>query len=142
MVEISSTCLLPRGKKSGHSHMSPVSTGFTRIRIAGATFDQRDAGRSSGAGRARCKEEIAPPLFLMPEPRMSIQLSPSRQRQGSRKPVTARPAGGAAMTGSESFFQVRRSSSSATARHCVSRQVWTPSRRVASASVAGGATAV
>src|SRR5277367_756198 len=58
----------------------------------------------------------------------------SCQRQGSRKPVILGSRGGR-RTGAGSFLQVFSSGSTLVARHCVSKKLWVPSRRVACSAV-------
>ena len=71
IVEIRSTCLSPSGKKSGHSHISPVSTGFTLSLLLGEPWTSGCRyvhWRRSGELYRR----MAPPLWRTPEPRISI----------------------------------------------------------------------
>ena len=84
------------------------------------------AGIPSGESRTTCRAAHVPPTPRSPEATMTgfqvIARRGLRQGEGSRKPVTFMPAGGAGMTGCGSLRQWSSASSSATAMQTDSRR--------------------
>src|ERR1035437_8806744 len=106
-VEYSRQCLSPSAKKSGHSHISPLSHGLTSCFPLGLP-EARGCRYSQWRKSCERYSSTHPPLPRSPEATPIYQPSLSCHGHGSRKPVTAIPGGGVAMTGVSSFFQRSR----------------------------------
>src|SRR5207247_8756878 len=70
-----------------------------------------------------------PPTLRKPDATPRYHVSPSRHKNGSRKPVIGESCGGS-MTGVFHLVQERNSGSVEVARHCTSRRLACPSRNV------------
>src|SRR5207249_4889163 len=128
-VEYSSTCFLPSAKKSGHSHISPESTGLTLSRPVHLPCTSGCKYSHFRKSRDRNKSTF-PPTFRKPDATPRYHVSPSRHRNGSRNPVIGKSCGGS-MTGLFHLVQLRNCESLDVARHCTSRKLAWPSRSVA-----------
>src|ERR1700736_5363879 len=114
------TCLLPREKKSGHSHISSDFTTPGRLSSC-CIFPVDNTCMYSEILRSLDRyNSAAPPIPAKPDPMAAYHQFFSFHTVGSRNPLTVNPAGGPEITGLPANFVQRITDSLLVAIICTS----------------------